>query len=291
MIPARFEYYAPASAAEAVELLAADPGRGRLLGGGTWVVPELSRGDSRPRRIVDLRRAGLGAIERIAGGLRIGAMVTYADLLAAPLVGEVAPMLHTVAAALTGGWAIRNQGTVGGSVAAARPQSDLPAALVACRARALVRSAAGERSVPVSELFAGPMRTALGAEEVLSAVELPGPGAAGTGHGYVKLRRGAGSWPIATAAATVTVAEGRCSEVRLALGAVAATPLLVDVSDALAGLEPGPAALSDAARLAGQAVSEPFADELAPAAYRAMVAAPIARRALERAFEAARERS
>jgi carbon-monoxide dehydrogenase medium subunit len=296
VIGARFEYCAPASAAEAVELLAADPDAGRLLGGGTWVVPELSRGDSRPRRIIDLRRAGLGAIERAGSGLRIGATVTYADLLASPLVAELAPMLHVVAAAVTGGWTIRNQGTAGGAVAAARPQSDLPAALVACGARAVVRDHAGERSVPVIELFAGPMRTALGPAEVLTALELPGLTADRTGHGYAKLRRGAGSWPIATAAATVTLADGRPSDVMLALGAVAATPLLVDVSEVLAAGQSGPEALSDAAlshaaRIAGEAVREPFADELAPAEYRAMVAGPIARRALERAFEDARRRS
>lgn len=290
MIATRFEYCAPASAAEAVGLLDADPGGGRLLGGGTWVVPELGRGDSRPRRIVDLRRAGLGAISRAGDGLRIGAMATYADLLSSPLVAELAPILRLAAAALTGGWTIRNQGTVGGAVGAARPQSDLPAALAASHARAVVRSRAGERSVPVIELFAGPTRTTLGDAEVLTAFELPAPAAAGTGHGYAKLRRGAGSWPIATAAATVTLADGRCTDVTLALGAVAGTPLLVDVSDLLAGSEPGPRALSDAARVAGEAVSEPFADELAPAAYRAAVAAPIARRALERALEDARER-
>lgn len=285
MIAARFAYHAPDCADRAVELLALDPDGTRVLAGGTWVVPELGRGDSAPRAVVDLRAAGLDRVEPTSEGLRIGAMVTYAELLRSSAVAERAPLLRLAAGAVTGGWAIRNQGTVGGSVAAARPQSDLPAALVACDAVAVVRGGPGatERRVAVEQLLAGAMRTSLSSGELLCAFELPAHGDARTG--YFKLKRGASSWPIATAAALVVRDGERCAGVRLVLGAVAATPTLVDVSAQLVGAAPTAEALAAAGEAAAAAVAEPWEDELAPADYRAAVAAPVARRALEMALD------
>jgi carbon-monoxide dehydrogenase medium subunit len=269
-------YAAPESLDEAVQLL--DDG-GRILGGGTWVVPELDRGGAWPRRIVDLRRAGLASIEPHADGLRIGAMTTYADLLASQAVAERAPLLRLVAGEITGGWTIRNQGTVGGSVASARPQSDLPAALVAADAEALVVGPHGERRAAVHELLSG----SLGSREIIAAFVVPA--VADAKAGYVKLKRGASSWPIATAAALVALdAAGRCTRARLVLGGVAAAPVVVDVAEALVGAEPAPDRLADAGRLAGDAVVEPLTDALAPGDYRAAVAPVIARRALAQAF-------
>jgi carbon-monoxide dehydrogenase medium subunit len=242
------EYVAPESVEEAVRLL--DDGS-RVLGGGTWLVPELTRGGAWPRRIVDLRLAGLTAIQPHGDGLRIGATATYSDLLESKAVAQQAPLLRLVAAQVTGGWSIRNQGTVGGSVAAARPQSDLSAPLVALGAVAVVAGPDGERSVPVAELL-------LGRREILTALDVPAIPAA---VGYAKLKRGASSWPIATAAA-VCFADGSS---RLVLGAVAARPVVVDATDVV--------------------VAEPLDDALAPGWYRASVAPAIARRALDQALE------
>jgi CO/xanthine dehydrogenase FAD-binding subunit len=252
VIPGRFAYVTPASAAEAVALLTGADAR--VLAGGTWVVPELGTGASRPELVVDLRRAGLGTITAGEGTVRVGATATYADVLASDLVRERLPLLHEMASGITGGWAIRGQGTIGGSLVAARPQSDAPAVLVALGAIAHVAGAEGGRSVPAGSLLAGPMRTALAPGELLTALEIPaqaGP------HGYCKLKRGAGSWPIATAAA---IAVGG-AVTRLVLGGVAGTPLDVDPAGAVH-------------------VEDPWDDELAPGAYRAAVAAPLARRAM-----------
>jgi aerobic carbon-monoxide dehydrogenase medium subunit len=252
VIPVRFAYATPEDADEAVALLASADAR--VLAGGTWVVPELGSGASRPAVVVDLRRAGLGTIAAGDGTVRIGATATYADVLASDLVRERLPLLHEMAAGITGGWAIRGQGTIGGSLAAARPQSDAPAVLVALGAIAHVAGPGGARSLPAASLLTGPMRTGLAPGELLTALEIPaqaGP------HGYVKLKRGASSWPIATAAA---VAAGG-SVTRLVLGGVAGTPLDLDPAGAVE-------------------VDDPWDDELAPGAYRAAVAAPLARRAM-----------
>jgi carbon-monoxide dehydrogenase medium subunit len=257
VIPTRVDYRLPTSAAEAVELLAGADAR--VLAGGTWVVPELGSGASRPQRVVDLRRAGLGSITAGEETVLVGATATYADLLGSALVRDRLALLHEMAGGITGGWAIRGQGTIGGSLVAARPPSDAPAVLVALGAVAHVAGPAGERRVPAAELLAGPMRTGLATGELLTALEIPVQ--AGT-HGYCKLKRGASSWPIATAAAIA--AGGRVT--RLVLGGVAGTPVDVDPDG-------------------GPEIAEPWEDELAPGAYRAAVAGPIAARATAKAME------
>ncbi|MGY1624289.1 FAD binding domain-containing protein [Geodermatophilus sp. SYSU D00965] len=284
MIPARFGYVAPRDLAGCLTALADG---GRVLAGGTWVLPEMDRGESAPARLVDLRRAGLGGVAPTATGLWIGATCTYADLLTSAEVAAHAPLLRTMAAGITGGWALRNQATVGGAAVAARPQSDVPAALVASGAVALVAGPDGERAVPAHELFAGAMRSAVGPRELLAGFDLPS--AAGAGHGYVKLKRGASSWPIATAAALVRLdAAGVCTAATLVLGGVAAVPVRVDVAP-LVGSVPGEAQLQATAEVAAAAVTEPWEDVLAPASYRAAVAGPVARRALAAAVATAQE--
>jgi CO/xanthine dehydrogenase FAD-binding subunit len=257
VIPAHFAYEAPDSAAAAVALLAG--GDARVLAGGTWVVPELQAGTSQPAVVVDLRRAGLAAIEPGDAAVRIGAAATYADLIGSGIVRERLPLMHDMASGITGGWAIREQGTIGGSLAAARPASDVPAVLVALGAVAHVAGADGPRTVPAGELLAGPMRSALASGELLTALEVPDQD--GT-HGYVKLKRGWSSWPIATAAAIAR--DGVVT--RLVLGGVTGTPLDVDPQDGV-----------------GE-VTDPWDDELAPGTYRAAVAGPLAARAMSKAI-------
>jgi aerobic carbon-monoxide dehydrogenase medium subunit len=278
MIPFRFAYEAPQTVAEAVELLAGDSGAARVLGGGTWLVPEMTRGDSTPRLVVGLKRAGLAEIRANDTHVYVGAMCTYSDLLGSDLVAARLPLLSRMAEGVTGGRQIANQGTLGGSVAAARPSSDAPATVVALGGEARIAGTAGERRCAAADLFAGPMRTTLGRDEILLGFDFPA--AASVGAGYVKLKRGESSWPIATAACLVELDRaGRCSRASLALGGVGETPIGVEV-ELLLGRTPDEEAIVEAARLARDAVRAPWADELAPAAYRAAVAGPVARRAL-----------
>jgi CO/xanthine dehydrogenase FAD-binding subunit len=282
VIAERFEYRAAGDAVEAAALLAENPEGSRILGGGTWLIPEMSRGESTPTRVVDLGRAGMNAVAETDDGLVVGAMASYTDLLDSPLVQRLAPLLHLAAGSITGGWSIRNQGTIGGSLAAARPQSDMPATLVAVGAQAVIHGRHGARRLSVANMIEGPMRTTVGRDEVLSAFEIPRTGA---GVGYYKLKRGASSWPIVTAAALVKLRHGACTSARLVLGAVAATPIVVDVSQALVGSPVDRSSLQAAQRAAALAVVEPWEDVLASGEYRAAVAGPVARRALEMAFE------
>ncbi|MCW2809085.1 MAG: hypothetical protein JWQ93_3040 [Marmoricola sp.] len=280
MIAQDFAYLAAGSLEEAVAALGADPGTSRAVGGGTWVIPECNRGECSPRLLVDLRTAGLDGIRPGDGSIAVGATCTYADLIDSALVARQLPLLHRMATGITGGRQIQNQGTVGGSAVAARPQSDVPAVITAMRATAVVRGLAGERRIPADELFTGAMQSALRPGEVLAALEFP-VATERTTVGYHKLKRSAGSWPIATAAAQLTWDEGgRVSAATLVLGGVAETPVPVDVDDLLVGQSTLGEAMAEVASRASAAVTRPWTDELAPGSYRAAVAGPVAQRAL-----------
>lgn len=286
MIAAALRYDLPRDLDEALALLSQDPATTRLLGGGTWLVPELNRGVvNADRRVVDLRRAGLGEIRADGDVIHVGATCSYAALEASELIASRLPLLHAMAVGVTGGRQIRNQGTIGGSVAAARPQSDAPGALCALDAAAVIAGPGGTRRVAVVELLSGAMRTTLRRDEILVGFEIEQPGG---GHGYHKLKRAAGSWPIATAAAILRLdGDGLIDRATLVLGGVCATPLVVPVADVMAGHRIDDDLIAAAAQCAADAVTEPWCDELATGRYRAAVAGPVAHRALIAAQSAA----
>lgn len=285
MIAHHFDYHAPASAEEALATLATAPQDTRVFGGGTWLTVELGRGLARARVVIDLRRAGLGGIDERDGVVCVGATATYADLLASETVSRHLRLLALMAAGITGGRAITCQGTLGGSAVAARPQSDAPAALAALGGEAVVLGAGGERRIPTRSLFAGAMRSALGTGEILVRFELPS--IAGRSVGYHKLKFGEGSWPIATAAAVLERdPSGASVSGVLALGGVGETPLVLELAEVLEGAALDATSIERCARLAAERVERFWGDVLAPASYRAAVAAPVAARALAMALAA-----
>lgn len=273
MIPSAFDYASPASVAQAVGLLGE---RSLVLSGGTWAVPAMNRGEARPTIVVDLRRAGLNRITLSGGTVRIGTTCTYADLLASDVVARHLPLLRAMAAGITGGQQILNQGTLGGSVAAARPSSDALAVMVALGGRAVVASADGERRVKARDFFLGPRRTALGDRDLLVALEFPT--AAGLRSGYVKLKHGQSSWPITTAAVLLGPLDGQ-GQAMVVLGALAGTPVVVGGIRADSPVTE----VELATRQAVDSVSDLWTDVLAPAGYRAAVAPVLAVRAWRKA--------
>jgi carbon-monoxide dehydrogenase medium subunit len=283
VIPTTFHYAAPATVDELTALLAEDPAGSVVLSGGTWVVPSLNRGDLTPRCLVDLRRAGLSSVERSGDVIRVGATATYADLLASPLIGDELALLGLMAREVTGGPQIHNQGTLGGSLCAARPGSDAAAAVGTLGGVAVVAGPDAVRRIPLGEFLRDAFVTCLAPGEALIAIEFPvqPPGSSG----YYKLKRGGSSWPIATAAALLRLdADGVCERAALTLGAVAAVPVPVPVEQILRGRRPEPGLLDEAARFAADRVGVPWDDELASGRYRATVSHVVARRALQRAL-------
>lgn len=275
MITQPFVYRAPTSVAEAIEILAENPGTSRVIGGGTWVVPECNRDESRPAVLVDLRRAGLGGIDVVDDVVCVGATATYSAVMSSLDVARHLPLLAAMASGITGGRQIQSQGTVGGSVVAARPSSDAPAAVAALDATLVVAGPDGERRVTGTGMFPDASTSCLREGEILTRLEFAVRPAAR--WGYYKLKRSASSWPIATAACVLG------EQPRLVLGGVSATPVHVDLGPVLARRPLTPDTIEETVRRAAESVSTPWEDELAPATYRAAVAGPVARRALEMA--------
>lgn len=264
------------SAAEAAVVLArivADGGKPLLVGGGTLCVPALVRGEVPATDVVDLGRAGLDLVEDEPDGpgLRLGALVTYQQLITSPAVRDGLPVLHRMASGITGGIQIRHQGTLGGSLCAARPQSDAPAVLVALGAEVTVRSAAGSRTVTAADFLTGPGAPGLAPDELVTDLRIP---LRPRGAGYVKHKFAESSWPVVTAAAVLPE--------RVVLGGVAGTPLTVPLT--ATGEAAVRAAVVD--RLAALPVERRWSDVRAPWDYRQRVAPDIAVRAVRLAEEA-----
>lgn len=201
MKPAPFRYARPSSLPEATALLAAAPGDTKLLAGGQSLVPMLNMRLVRPAVLVDVNglRELTGITPLPGGGLRLGALTRHAELAASPLVRERAPLLAE-AARHVGHAAIRNQGTLGGSVAHADPAAELPAALVALDARVQVTGPRGAREVAADAFFRGLLATTLEPDEVLTALEVPAQPA---GWGFVEIARRPGDFALAGVAVTL----------------------------------------------------------------------------------------
>lgn len=261
MITRNFAYHAPADLGGVTAALAG--GDAVIVGGGTMVVPDMTHGRTTPGVVVDLSRAGLSGLFPAAGGeVVVGATTTYTQLLRG---GDLAPLLRRVAGGVTGGPQIRNKGTVGGSACYANPSSEVPAALVALGARMRLASARGVREVAAADFFTGAFTTDRRPDEVLAAVVLPSPD--GPAFGYHKLKFSESSWPIATAACVRGPGGWR-----VALGGVAATPLLVTLESA----DPRHVR-AEVARV----LTEPWSDVLADGDYRRRVAPVVALRAIK----------
>jgi carbon-monoxide dehydrogenase medium subunit len=285
MIRTRLTYHAPLTTEQACSLLVERGEGAAVLGGGTWLVPQMTRGERTVTDVVDLRRLGLvGVVER-DGEVEVGAMTTYADLLASPVLRGRAPLLQTVAAGVTGGRQIHNLGTIGGSACFASPSSDMPACLVALDARMSIRGPSGAREVAARDFFLDAFRSAPEPGEILTAIVIPEAHGA---VGYDKLKLCESSWPIATAAAVLAdgapgAGAGAGAGGNVTLGGVARTPLRIDLADVQDTEGAGGISVERIDAVVAERLDDPWDDELAPGSYRRAVAAVIARRAIERA--------
>jgi len=261
--PAPFEYLAPDSLDEALVLLDEDS---RPLAGGQSLVPLLNFRLARPAKLVDLNRIGeLSYLRRRDGVLRMGALTRQSALERSRLVAERWPLLAQTIA-YVGHPQVRSRGTVGGSVAFAEPSAELPVALAALDAAFHLRSPRDARVLSASELFLGPLMTALEPDELLVEIEVPAA-PEGARSAFVEYAETHGDFAIAGAA--VVVAPGE--HAAIALMGAASTPTRAAAAER-ALLED-----ADATRVAE------LAAELAPEGHRRALIAALVREALERA--------
>ena len=286
MKPPPFEYCRPASVAEAVALLATHGDDAKLLAGGQSLVPLLNFRMLRPGVLVDINRvAELDFVADYGGGLRIGALTRHHTLEMSPLVRARFPVL---AAAMThvAHLAIRNRGTIGGSLAHADPAAELPMLALLLDAAIHTRSAGGARSHAARDFFLGPLTTALAADEMVTEIVLPAlPPDTGWGFAEVALRDG--DFAIAAAAATMTLSGATITGARLAVMGVDQTPLrLRDVEAALSGQHFAPELAAAAAQQARDTV-QPTSDLRGSADYRRHLVAVLTERVLNAAWRSA----
>jgi aerobic carbon-monoxide dehydrogenase medium subunit len=172
MKPAPFEYQAPATLREAIDLLASDP-EATLIAGGQSLMPVLAFRLAAPSTLVDLRRVpGLGNIAIDDSGVRLGARVRWRDIEDDQRLEIAHPLLREVIAHV-GHYQIRNRGTVGGSLAHADPAAELPGIAVTCDAEITLVGAAGARTIRAGEFFTGPLSTVRQPDEIVTELHLP----------------------------------------------------------------------------------------------------------------------
>jgi carbon-monoxide dehydrogenase medium subunit len=284
MIPAAFGYDRPTSLDEAIGLLARD-GDAKVLAGGQSLLPLLKLRLAAADRLIDIGRIReLRGINELAdGGLAIGALTTYRDVLDSPAalryrcLAEAVPHIGDVQ--------VRNRGTVGGSIAHADPASDLPAVVLALDATLVARSASGERTIPAVDFFKGPFQTALRDDEILTEIRLPGASEA-IGSAYRKLAQRASGYSIVGVAAVVARSGGSISIAQIGVTGVGEVAYRATAAErALIGTDGSSEAIAAAVEHAsdGQTVAS---DIHADAEYRARMAQVFVRRAVEGALAA-----
>jgi aerobic carbon-monoxide dehydrogenase medium subunit len=270
--PPSFLYARPRSLEEALALAAEHGSEAKILAGGQSLVPMLNLRFAEPRVLVDVNRlAELAFVRRENGTLRIGAMTRHRAIEQSKEAAAAEPLLGRAAREI-GHLAIRNRGTIGGSLAHADPAAEWPLVAVALDARLTLRSATGRRVVPAREFFVGPLTTVMAPTEILTEIAFAAAPAGGR-FGFAELCRRPGDFAIVAVACRVARDEdGVCRAATLAVGG------------ALVGSRGEDGALRAAGEAAARAV-EPASDVHGSADYRRRMAAVLARRALGAALE------
>ena len=277
MIPQEFEYFAPPTLPDALELLGR-PGT-RALAGGMSLVPLMKLRLAAPEILVDLRHiASLRSIRREGDFLHIGAMVTHYELESAPLIQQECPLLAATAAAI-GDVQIRNLGTLGGSVAHADPAADYPAALLALEARVQLTGSSGLRELLFEDFVVDTFTTQLEPGELVTAILVPIE-ESGTGVYYQKHAQPASGFPMVGVAVRVRQQNGSISFARVGVTGLSGKGYRARaVEDLLVGTVGAEADLKNAAAVVAEGI-EASADIHASAAYRAHLARISTERAL-----------
>jgi aerobic carbon-monoxide dehydrogenase medium subunit len=266
MKAAAFAYARATSVSNALELLEAHGDGAKVLSGGQSLMPAMNLRLISPELIVDIGEiAELRGIAVTGDAVRIGALTRHVDLLRSPEIAAHAPLL-TEAIAHIAHPAIRNRGTIGGSLAHADPASELPACMLALNATIIIRGPTGERRIAAKDFFTGIYATALSAQELLIAVELPAA-RKNSVHFFHEFARRHGDYAIAGLAAQAIVEGDVIADLRLAFFAVGDRPILAKAAEKLLNTAITPAVLSEASTALGTEL-DPHDDQQASASMR-----------------------
>lgn len=279
MIPAAFDYRRASSLDDALQVIAANPDV-KVLAGGHSLLPLLKLRLASAESLLDVGKVPeLKGIRRHPdGSVSIGAMTTYRELQEDTPVDWVREALGHI-----GDLQVRNRGTLGGSLAHADPASDFPAIALVFDATVVLRSASGEREVPLTEFLVGPFQTAIEPNEILTEIRRP-PMPDGAGGAYQKLAQPASGYALVGAAALIARSGGSISHARVALTGVGETAYRATaVEEALMTGDGSVGAIAAAAGHATQGVTV-NSDIHADREYRTAIAEVYTRRAIEAAL-------
>jgi len=277
----RFELVLPGSLDDCVKALARYGSEAKLLAGGTDLLPQMKNAMLKPAVVIDLSGVSrLRAIEPANGqGLRIGAAVTARTL---ELDRAVRARFLSLAesGALVGSVQVRNLATLGGNLCNAAPSADMAPPLLALDAEAVITGPKGERRVPIGAFFTGVRRTVLAPDELLVELAMPAPGAHSGGNYLRHTPRRELDIAVVGVASQLTLANGVCTKVRIALAAVAPVPLRATAAEqALEGQAVTPERIARAADLAVEA-ARPISDQRGSADFRRHLVRVLTRRTL-----------
>jgi aerobic carbon-monoxide dehydrogenase medium subunit len=278
VIPAQFDYLAPASVEDALAAFAEHGDEAKVIAGGQSLLPVLRMRLNAPGVVIDLGKIeSLRGIREDGDALVIGAMTTHADVGSDQLVAQHAALITRAVSHLADAQ-VRHRGTFGGALAHADPAGDLGAPTLALGAEFVIAGSGGSRTVSADDFFVGLFETAIGQDELLTEVRIPKH--TGWGAHYEKFVRVAHQWPIVAVAATVKAEGGTISEAKIGLTNMGSTPLRATaVEQALVG-QP---ATDDAVRAAAQAAADgtnPPSDLNGDSDYRRHLATVLTRRAV-----------
>ncbi|MYA62893.1 MAG: xanthine dehydrogenase family protein subunit M [Dehalococcoidia bacterium] len=286
MAAAKFDYHAPSSVEEALNLLSGNDDA-KILAGGHSLIPMMKTGLAAPGALVDLGKVGgLSYINQSNGGLAIGAMTTYQELATSDAVASNAAVLGEAAASVADPQ-VRNMGTIGGSLAHADPAGDLPAVAIALNAEIVATSSGGERIISADDFFIDLFTTALQPDEIVTEIRIPSLGS-NTGAAYAKMANKASHYAIVGVAAVVSVGDdGNCTSARIGVTGAGASASRAEESESrLVGSSLDDAAIFSAAGHATDGI-ELNEDIHASAEYREHLTKVFALRAIRSAVERA----
>jgi CO/xanthine dehydrogenase FAD-binding subunit len=288
MKPAAFDYVIADSIDMAVASLAEGGGDAKIIAGGQSLVPMLNFRLLRPSVLIDINRIGdLAFIEEAGKKIRVGALTRHYQLETSPVIARHLPVL---ASAMThvAHLAIRNRGTIGGSLSHADPAAELPMMALLLDAELHIASASGKREIAARDFFVGALTVDLARDDIVTEIVLPKLPPK-TCWGFEEVARRSGDFALAAAAATLTLSAGVISQARIALTGVGATPVRAAEAEALLvgqALEPG---LINRIIDAVRAAIEPDTDLHASSDYRRHLGGVLAGRAVSAAWRRANE--
>ena len=285
MVASAFDYHAPSTVQEALALLNSNADA-KVLAGGHSLIPMMKLRLSEPSIVVDIGRIdGLSYINESGGGLAIGAMTSYYDIISSAAVQQNAAVLAEAAAEVADPQ-VRYMGTIGGSLAHSDPAADLPAVMLALGAEVVATSAGGSRTISADDFFVDLFTTALEPNEILTEIRIPAQGA-GSGAAYAKMANKASHFAIVGVAANVTVSNGSVTAARIGVtGSGSSASRASDSEARLVGSSGDANAIRSAAGRAANGI-EMNEDIHASAEYREHLTKVFALRAITAAVERA----